>query len=532
MISVVSNAIKEISKKQELECKIYTHETTSNPNTLENVQNIFEVFGSIIEAVECINKNIANKDPIELKPYAKNLGIINDQSTLQNLSVEMVSQISFPILTEHVSFNEIDALYKKFPNTTYLFVQIAQGIINELFKKDIVQMTAVMEIVESYKSEKLLSSYHLKPEIKRPSNPSLSRFGLVPATGIMTVSEILERAATDLQIKTGAKNFKDLVGLGDCGVIILYKIISDPIEIRSHQLLFPNNPQEKPVVEDSHPGISKELVQKYDTIIELNKPKSKIWDFSGEILDKKSTKKYIVVETLDGHKFRVLAPWINAKMGGIVLGKFRVKKLIEVLQETKIQPTRSSAYNRNIGHAFAKNMFLKKPIDLDTYGKFSDLPSHKLLQDASQKILIRMSKNWGRTKKLSKFELNDLFHDQEYAQIFKKAIMSNYADICTDSVANTTKNIFGEIFTSFLVEMERNSIKLLKELHDAYLKLPMELDKQECDDIFVKILTMIIKPYDNIYAALEYKNYLFSMLSLTNIKKAKSKEQADGFFEL
>jgi hypothetical protein len=78
MISVVSNAIKEISKKQELECKIYTHETTSNPNTLENVQNIFEVFGSIIEAVECINKNIANKDPIELKPYAKNLGIIND----------------------------------------------------------------------------------------------------------------------------------------------------------------------------------------------------------------------------------------------------------------------------------------------------------------------------------------------------------------------------------------------------------------------------------------------------------------------
>lgn len=533
MLAAISKSITEIAKKQDLECKLNLPTASKNPT--ENLQDLFKTFHSIISAIECINQNIENKDPTELKPYAKHLSIIHDPANLQNLSVEMTHSLNFSTLVDQVKPEDVDGLYGKYKNATYLYVQIMQGLIRELFKKDIKLMAKAIELVETRKTEVLAASYKLKAEIKRPSNPMLSRFNLVPATGMMSVNEILERVAVDLQIKTGAKNFRDLVKGSDCGVIIIYKLISDPIEIRSHQLLFPNQPTEQvpTTPNESHPGISKAMVQKYNTIVELTPPKkSKGWDFSGEVIDKKETKRYLVVETLDQIQYRILAPWINAKTGGVLLGKFRVERLIRALQAEKIEPTRPSVYNRAVSYATAKNMFLKRPVDLDTYGKFSDLPSHRLFQEVSQKILIQMSKNWGRTKKLGKFELNDIFHDQEYAEILKKSVMTNYRDVCTNDVINAPKNIFGEIFTSFLVEMERSAVKLMKELHDAYLKLPAEVDKQECEDLIVKILTMIVKPHDNIYAALEYKNHLFLMLSLTNIKKVKAKEQAKEFFDL
>ncbi len=527
IVDSILKSLSEVAKKQNLECKIPQKQETSK------LEDKFKLIHNIITTIECIDKNLENKDPTEIKPYAKHLAILHNPDTIRELTIELTHELNFDTLSEELKPEFVDELYEKFNKATLLYAQIMQGLIRVLFKKDIKKMAKVMEIVENRKNVLLSLPYKIKPEIKRDNNPLLSRFGLVPATGMLTIKDILERAAVELQIKTGSKNFRELHKNSGCGVILLYKLTTTPIEIRSHQLLYPNTQEEleQSAQKESHPGISKELVQKYNTIVELSN-KNKKWDFSGEIIHGKTTERYLVVETLDQTNFRVLAPWINAKSGGIILGKFRVERLIAVLENDKIQPTRSTLYNRNLNYATCSNMFLKKPIELNAYGKFTDVPSHKLFQNVSLKLTARMTKNWGRTKKLGKMELNDLFHDPEYAEIFKKCIMENYKDICSDDVTNASKVIFGEIFTSFLIEIERSAIKLMKELHDAYLKLPAEFEKQECEDLFLKILGMILKPHDNIYAALEYKNYLFLMTSLTNIKKVKAKEQAKEFFDL
>lgn len=532
MLASFSNALQDITKKLDLECKIPKQLPEVQSQTLDDIENLLSLFHNLVETANCINTNLENNPPQSLKSIAKQLAVINNPNILSEISLELTHKMTFDQFATSKDAEKIDQLYTKYPKATYIYVQIMKKIIDILFKKDIKEMAATMELVEKRKTAILFEACRLKPEIKRENNPMLSRFSLVPATGMMTVKDILDKAAIELEIKTGSKSFSELAKSSDCGVVILYKIISTPVELRSHQLLYPNEPT--PPQQESHPGISKALVQKYNTIVELPLPKKSAskWDFSGEVIHNKSTKRYLVVETIDKINYRILAPWINARAGGIILGKFRVEKLIEAIEDPKNQPSRSTLYTRNLCHAFAKNMFLKKPIELDAYGKFTDLPSHKLFQSVSEKLIARLTKNWGRSKKLTKLELNDAFHDTEYAEIFKKEVMAKHTEICSDDVLQSSEIVFGEIFTSFLVEMDRSATKLMKELHDAYLKLPEEIDKAFCEELFLKILGMTLKPHDNIYAALEYKNYLFQMTSLTNIKKKKAKEQASDFFEL
>jgi len=267
-------------------------------------------------------------------------------------------------------------------------------------------------------------------------------------------------------------------------------------------------------------GVTEKIVRRLSTIITL--PDTE-YDYSYKIIGKEDSNNFYILETLDGINYRAMAPWMESKKYSM-LGKYALP-IIKYIKENI--PDRSTNYQSIVIEKSLKNMFIAKPLSLDSMAEHAkDIDTQIIKNELFLKIkdIIRELVEAHDIK--TYHDINDVIHNESIKDTFVNVILimykmaSKYTDL---QEFDAGKFPFSEIFSSFIVELQTITRLFMKNLHDAYNRaLPSSdiftLQKREknnliinhLDEILLHTLQIVIGDNSNIYSALNYKYLLLN----------------------
>lgn len=253
------------------------------------------------------------------------------------------------------------------------------------------------------------------------------------------------------------------------------------------------------------------------------------WDFSYEIIDDANTNNYYVIETLDGLKYRALAPWLSDK--NLSINKFRISQLLIYIKNSNT-PNRIANYQALANKESAKHMFLTKPMSIDALAEQSKEVDTTIIKNEIYLKINRViddiiTKEYSSGKKIvSDVDINNIIHDQRIRDTFIDTVLklykagAKYSDI---QEFDAGKFPFHELLSSFIVELEDITRRFMKDLHDGYNREPFKKEvytlpvhdkmsaiNKKIEEIINKTLQTIIGINENIYSALNYKYLLLN----------------------
>lgn len=339
----------------------------------------------------------------------------------------------------------------------------------------------------------------------KTTNPPASRFGLVPATKSMELSELIPIVFKGEKVTSADDSIKKLADKLTNGIILFTSITYTPVEYNIRPLIIRDEAKE--FLQPKEYGITKKVVTRFNTITTA-KPTNK-WDFSLDIYNEKAEKFYIL-ETLDGKTYRAMLPWLMHN-STYTVAKFRVKNLLEHTNG----PVRSDGYQKLAVDAAVKNMFLGKALSLDDFdSKLSDVESGGI-QDKIFNSIIKVaeklvSKEF-KSKITSSTQINELLHHPAINQEFARAVT---AQLKSDPAKlDGGKFPTSELASSFIVSLQTASRRFAREVHNGYSRNPLKPeDFADARVVFGKIesvirnaVELVVKLDDNLFTSSYYK---------------------------
>jgi uncharacterized protein (UPF0147 family) len=328
-------------------------------NKLENsvikVENIFESNYSQtykLETAELLNSII-----MQYMVFNRSNEII-EPDVIRQLTELVIGDISHSRDIRKTITIIRDAFIKN-KNSVSLYAAILQKILDDSNDENI--CTYVTMLVETDKNlyinhmENYFQKRHNRAHV---INPPIKRFGLVPKTDILDVSSLIEmisdgKTKGSIKMETYAKK-------ASAFFVVLHHVTYHPIEYNISRLL--DFKYDQPP--DS--GINRRLIYRFDIIRSLSDHELK-WDFKyNTIGDLAQSKKYYIVETLDGKKYRCL---------GYHDGKYDVElsiiyRIINYYASDN-QPDRVSNYHNIMVNKALPNMFIKRKMPVEYIESFS-----------------------------------------------------------------------------------------------------------------------------------------------------------------
>ena len=344
---------------------------------------------------------------------------------------------------------------------------------------------------------------------KRLHNPLLRRFNLVPMTELYPLKKLLEL------ISSSVTTLNKLASSSKTCIIVMKHIVPSPVEYNIKQLI-KSTSQIQPALF----GVTSKLVKQFTTMKQLNDSE---YEFSYEIIGNTDSEDFYILETLDNENYRVLAPWLDSKK--YTIGKKYAHSIVSYITTNKVD--RSTNYQSIVIQKSLKNMFLSKPLGLDSLIEHSkDVDTQIIKNELFLKIKAIIANLIDKHNVSSMHDINDILHNENIKETFVNVILTMYkvASKYTDlQEFDAGKFPFSELFSSFLVELQAITRQFMKNLHDLFNRsLPDEslftLHKTEkntklisiIDDILLHALQNVVGDNSNIYSALNYKYLLLN----------------------
>jgi hypothetical protein len=474
----------------------------------------------------------SNTFKVELDEMLSRIVLIHDGLNKQRVTTDVslttsLSNLIFNIAKSDNSYVEtveyIRKLYQSSPFSIGLYANTLQLIVDKLSNSP--DLSIILNLIELDKDEIL--DGHVTSIFKTKNihliNPPLKRFGLIPTTDSLKLDELL-RVIANKSI-SGKSNIdvcaKALSKNKDIGVIVMKHIVYTPIEYNLRTLIL--KPVAEKLIQPDTFGPNEKMIKRFTT---MRAASNKKWDFSYNIYNEKA-KSFYILETLDGEYYRCLG--FNLQNKVYTVDAILVSMLIDYINN-KNKPGRIANYQSMMIKEASKHMFLRKPLELESYeGKSSEVPSHVIKQDVYY-VLDLIAKNITKTSYSnnikSPVEINDLLHDVKFGEAFYNKVLELYPKmVIADDLAKFDVGAFpySELLSSFLVNLTNNTNRFMKELHDGYVRDPlkdavfamkdserMPIIRKKIEDIIANAIDLIIKDSDNLYSDLHYKYLLLN----------------------
>jgi hypothetical protein len=539
----------EIFKKLKKQPEIELHEKMQSKTSSKAIAEIFDVYGNYISYFTSLD-NFINllenglsdimqssasttlKATISTQLQSIRASYIilieheHDAAVIDSLTKQILTVLKSDNVIEFVSY--LGKLYHKNHETVSLYANLIQEILNQYDKNPTIE-TEIMSIVESDKDTVLsgeATSIFTDKKIHL-TNPPLQRFGLIPITDYLSLSQLLKIILVGTGIPysdslTLAKLEKLAEKHSKYGFVIMNHIVFTPIEYNIRSLILKSAASS--LIQPDEYGPTEKMVKRFRTIQSF---KNKKWKFSYDVYGKSVAENFFILETLEGDRYRCLAPWIHDKQYYVPV--HRVQPLINYIT-SKNKPSRVIEYQTLAIKQAMKHMFLPKALAMESYeDKSSEVPAHVIRQE----ILFEL-------KQLAKYiidveyhgnistplEIVNVLHDLRFRDMFYEKILGMYpkAVLLKDVQSFDAGDFpFSELLSSFLVDLQNNTRKFMKELHDGYVREPLKSEvfeaKEESRMIAInekifnsieKAIELVIRDKDNLYSSLHYKYMLLN----------------------
>ena len=416
-------------------------------------------------------------------------------------------------------------LFRQFPNTLPLYANTLQKLVDTLhYSKRHSEVQQILGILEYDKTFVLKGTAKNRLKGKgltiHHRNPPLKTFGFIPVTDLLDIKKLIPILLN--RSISGKVSFSQMAKSESACVIIITRITYNPIEYNIQALI--GEEKAKPLVQDPEYGITTKVIERFNTIRVPDKATHK-WKYDCSIIgNQKTATKYYVVETIDGKKYRALAPWMKAINLGFSYE--RVKQLLDYLKEPN-KPTRVACYQKTVQKAAVQNMFLRRALSMDIFEEHStnidtQTMRNRLFVDIKntvQEIIKSDFKNGASIK--GNTDVNDIIHDERIKETFTSVILQMYrvgTSVTEAKEFSAGKFPFSELVSSYISDLQWIQRRFMKELHDGYnrklpsddtFKVPVGKMKDTVvkliDEVLLKTIQIIINDSDNIYSTLNHK---------------------------
>lgn len=466
--------LKEYKIKYNIDIKRYNKEDGFLA-CMENyalMTSMITIFNTALNLVNDINTaELSDQRKSDLSNQVRKISskMISIRTEL-NDSIQEIGDKIFKEITSD-PYNGITRIRKVFHDnlhSVHLYSYVVQKMIDHLYTVNRQMMFKIMNFIEEDKDimigEQVNSEFkHNKILLK---NPPLRRFGLLPVTDSMELSELLPIILkNEGHANKKINKIKELESLANklkIGFIVLYHVVNNPVEYTIREI--DKNAQNKIF------GVNSKTIDRFKTIIEHGPAKYK---FDEEIINE-SADKFYVIESIDGKTFRCLTPFFKTVDYG--LSKFRVENIINYINNKL--PSRAANYHAMELSSAVKNMFLSRPFVARTLQeKTREFDISIVRSNITNKIVKHCNKLVDKCKSLSSQVILDILHDKEILEIFEEEIVENYQNgIPDEETRDLSGGIFpfSEILNGFITNLANIINRFSREIHDGYMRNPLE----------------------------------------------------------
>lgn len=527
------------------------------------LKNIFKIFSNVSSYYFMLKEtyNIFIKNKIDLDQQGLKLSttsplshkyIIDLQETLQSitdifeiLEREFMSNKIVKYLADISNVDNLSSLaeckenYEKYIKSQegHYVVDLYVGILDNTIKK-MIGMTEGREIIkqiikdmEELKTNTLLQNVDKKVETFNKNVNIIQRiiqkFNLIPDGP----DDILEKMMSKIMDNfTTLELACNLLSRSDkkFGIIIIKKIIKNPIVHNIWTLIDRKYLEEKNLIQDKNIGINAKSLERGETL-KLVKQDDKfkkmdditIYDI---YFDKKDNSKnyFYVLETLDGSNFHFLVPWSTNI-------KYIPAVWLQEIKNMNLTPSRRlSSYNILLNDEILN--YLSPPII-----EFSQISRDDIFREESYWRNLR-SIILSKTAKYIKPRVDKLkkINDKKMRKIITESsdvlINSMIEQISVDNV--DSHNMWSELFISYFRDIDKIKKNIKNDLIDKYQenqeiinKLSKKslgsMEKNKIIDIIKKIIEETLEKYinrrSNIYLTIDKKSIILN--SANGIRK-------------
>ncbi len=444
---------------------------------------------------------LVNKVRAKYIAFSKETEIIKEE-IIQQLSDEIFEQIQ----KSNDKLAELTNLRKKYHSSHELisiYANVMQKSIDTFFSQDKTLVFKLLEFINEDKKLVLADSYQTKSK-KIKTNPPQTRFGLLPATASMALTDLLTLI---LGQSNTTNNFTQLSKKHNCGFIILNSIVYTPVEYNIQRITDVNAAQAYIMPSDA--GINKKTIERFTTLTPLKS--SNKWDFSMEIHNADAGKFYIL-ETLDGNSYRCLVPWLSTTSYSV--NKFRAQKLLDYKNG---EPTSALNYHALAMKSATKNMFLGRKLALDEFDtQVAQIDSGQIQNAITDAILDVANNLLNRAKIHTSTDVSDLLHDTSINATFMSAIERAFAENADNFDGG--KFPAAEMMTSFITAMQTTGRRFAREIHNGYARSPLKSSEftdsaiknkaiaaEKIESVIRNAVELVIRRDDNLFTSSFYK---------------------------
>jgi hypothetical protein len=337
-------------------------------------------------------------------------------------------------------------------------------------------------------------------------NPLISTFGLIPICESNNLQNIIQNATkTMFSSKLKESNLSNIAKKLKIGIIIFYKVVKNPIEFSLWKLLIA--PENKLL--DPTNGINNETIKRFKTIFytaEESQTKHAFkWDFDIKYYGISDVNNFLILDTLDGLKYRILLPWKSRNPDiNTILPKYRIPFiLLNYIKNKNTITTRLDNYNQIMIKKAQSTMFLDSIVNFDKIEKISHIYESKYLRHSLYNEIKleydELVSNKEDIKNLVQF--SDLIHSDNIYDKFTEVILNYYNEYIgiNQSLLDKLNFPYSEILVTFLSYLRNLTIDFKKEIHTQYLHSESSLNANIFTDISnSEKLSKLNKVFENI----------------------------------
>lgn len=432
--------------------------------------------------------------------------------TLISSAVKLISRhvLGLPDNESKIAqINELRAEFRKNTHVIYVYASLMQKLIDESYSSN---KTLAMKLLE-YISHDKSNILDLGNKIKQSGqNPPAYRFGLLPQTRSMPVADLMKIVLPALAVKNSsipkiAKEIKH-------GIVVFNKLVYTPIEYDIRNLVVED--EAKQYMQEKDAGITSKTVERFKTIIEH---KSDRWDFS-TVVHNEEAEQFLVLDTLDGHNYRCLAPWVSSK--SYLVSRHKISSILN-LDPTK--ESTASNYHELQTRIATKNMFLSKALSIeDLEDQSTDVESNALRQVIEDKLIALVHVIYMKeyASAANNTTISKIVHDTRIEEFFITQVIKLYPSAVTDPFSGG-RFPFREILASFITDLQTASRRLTRELHNIYSRNPLDNEtfslpkterqekiKEYLASVVSSAISLVISLDTNLYTSAYFKYLLLN----------------------
>ena len=398
-------------------------------------------------------------------------------------------------------------IFRKKTNSIILYT----SVIRHLVKKHPDLCEKITKYVESDKTHVLCCEKKSEGKSKEKNdkvikgNPDLRRFGLLPSSDFMKISDLLSHIKAR---GSQSSSFEKYAKAHDAAFAVFIRQVFEGFEYTIRTLIIPD--ETKKFTQKPNFGITDEVITRFDNIKRL--PSSGKWKFDKKIIGKSNPKKLYVVETLDGKTYRFLT---RSPAGE------KMDTPVEYLDRlTSTGYGRSHYYQREVQKKALSNMFLRKPIDVESISRYSSDVDTSMMKNV---IFLKMSSVYSgliSEKTVKKgMTANTIISDKKVANGFFDSLLSVYhMGTKFDYGQQFSAGLFpfSELLSSYMANVMYAAKVFTRLLYDTYNRNPLDPKDmnpanllKKLNDITNEILNMLISD-ENLYKSVNDKYLLLN----------------------